>query len=127
MTIAGACTTVTYLGPRRPSVAVARIEARDLAIDFLDGADMRQAHRILEVLPGAHRLVVRLSTTRDYYVMRVHFHAAPIELCVDARPGHYYILAATAGWKRYTPVILDGASDAPVPPCDQPNDEPGPN
>jgi hypothetical protein len=117
-TAAGACTTVTYQGPRRPSVEVATIEARDFAIESLDGADMREAHRKLEVLPGAHRLVVRLSTTRDYYVMRVYFHAEPIDLCVDALPGHYYTLAARAGWKRYAPTILDGSSDVSVPPCE---------
>jgi hypothetical protein len=116
--VAGACTTVTYQGPRRPRADVATIEARDFAIESLDGADMREAHRNLEVLPGTHRLVVRLSTTRDYYVMRVHFHAEPIDLCVNALPGHYYILAAMAGWKRYTPTILDGSSDVSVPPCE---------
>ena len=37
----GACAVATYPGPRRPSSEVALVEARDLAIDEIDGLDVR--------------------------------------------------------------------------------------
>ena len=63
--LASACTTVTYPGPRRPGDQVATLEGRDVAVDEVDGLNLRGKKARLELLPGQRNLLVHLAWRRD--------------------------------------------------------------
>jgi hypothetical protein len=117
-----ACTTVTYPGPRRPSDAVATIESRDVAIDVIDGVDLRKKGPRFEVLPGDHTLRVRLLAVRRYPLSQTFWltivnYSSSMPFCVSAKSKHYYVVEAKFGDGQWAPFISDGASDVQVPPC----------
>ena len=98
----GACAVATYPGPRRPSSEVALVEARDLAIDEIDGLDVRGKGARFEVLAGDHMMVVHLAKVTRFgpglpvgsglVLAGVVTRSGQIPLCVSARPRHSYML-----------------------------------
>jgi hypothetical protein len=125
--VGGACTTVTYPGPRRPSDQVALLEARDVAIDEIDGLDVRGKGARFEVLPGDHQLVVHLAkvtriplaptATTGPGSLTITRHSASMPLCISARPEHFYMLEPSDGSALWEPIVYDGSPDLRVPPC----------
>jgi hypothetical protein len=118
-----ACVTVTYPGPRRPSDTVAIIESRDVAIDAIDGVNLRAEGPRFEVLPGNHTLLVHLLALRRYPVSQTFWltilnYSSSMPFCVSARPKHYYVVEAKFGDGQWEPFISDGASDVQVAPCE---------
>ena len=122
----GACAMVTYPGPRLPSDQVAIVESRDVAIDELDGLDVRGKGPTFEVLPGNHTLVVRLAKVTRYPAMpvvggyaslaRIN-RSGPIPFCVSARRKHSYMIEPHDAGALWEPIIFDGSPDVRVPPC----------
>jgi hypothetical protein len=114
-----ACTTVTYPGPRLPADQVAVVEGREVAIDAIDGLEVRGRGTTFEVRPGNHRLLVRLTeTTRipgaAIAVTRFRYSEAT-PLCLSAQAKHVYIVENKAG-ALWNPIIADGSSEVHVPP-----------
>ena len=123
---AGACATVTYPGPRLPSDQVAIIESRNVAIDEIDGLDVRGKGATFEVRPGNHALVVRLAMVTRYPGMRVVggslslskvARSGPMPFCISTRPKHHYTLEPTDAGAMWEPIVFDGSPDVRVPPC----------
>jgi hypothetical protein len=140
-----ACTTPAYPGPRRPGSEVATIEARDVAIDAVDGLDVRGKSNTFEILAGPRYLVAHLSWRRNIPVsgastngmgtsplsIRWGRQSGPTGICFIAVPGHRYVIepqTESVPWINYVvepqtsgavwaPFVADGASDKPAPMC----------
>ena len=123
----GACAVATYPGPRRPSSEVALVEARDLAIDEIDGLDVRGKGARFEVLAGDHMMVVHLAKVTRFgpglpvgsglVLAGVVTRSGQIPLCVSARPRHSYMLEPKDAGVLWQPVVFDGSPDVRVPSC----------
>jgi hypothetical protein len=112
---AGACAAVTYPGPRRSSSQVAIVGTQDVAIEEIDGRDVRGRGPRFEVLPGNHLMVVRLlMSARDPGFVGP---SVPTPFCVFARPQHDYLVEPTNAGSLWRPVILDESAGIRVPPC----------
>jgi hypothetical protein len=112
---------VTYPGPRLPADQVAVVEGREVAIDAIDGVDVRGRGPTFELRPGEHRLLVRLAeTTRmpgaAVAVTRFRYSGAT-PLCLSAQPKHFYIVENKLAGALWKPIIADGSSEVHVPPC----------
>ncbi|HEY6475679.1 MAG TPA: hypothetical protein VI456_03805 [Polyangia bacterium] len=123
----GACATVTYPGPRLPSDQVAIVEAKNVAIDEIDGLDVRGKGATFEVRAGTHALVVHLAMVTRYpgfrgangqFISLSKINTSrPMPFCVTARPKHHYMIEPKDAGALWEPIVFDGSPDAPVPPC----------
>jgi hypothetical protein len=119
-----ATTTLTYPGPPRPASEVAVFENSETSLDMLDGQTFThirsQNGERYDVLPGRHSLGVSLMiVSSGPYDADVERSSNTAIFCVDARPGHIYVLGHEGRGASWRPVITDEATRTVVPfaPC----------
>jgi hypothetical protein len=113
--LGGACATVTYSGPRRPSSQVAIVGTRDVQIEEIDGRNVRGGGPTFEILPGKHLMVVRLlMSARD---SGFSAYRTTVPFCVLANPKHDYLIQPTNAGPMWQPVVSDESTGLRVPPC----------
>jgi TonB family protein len=114
--VACASTLPAYPGPRRPPETVARLHARDLDIEEVDGYRGGATTPDFEVTPGTHSALVHVVARRDHAA----FSSESLRVCFVAEAGHTYaviprVVATGIGRGRWIPRIADETGNAWVP------------
>jgi TonB family protein len=103
-----ASTLPAYPGPRRPAQSVARLHAKDIDIEEVDGYRGGMTTGDFEIAPGIHSALVRIVARRD----RAEFGSEPSRVCFVAEAGHTYavvprVVATGIGQGVWVPRIAD--------------------
>lgn len=115
---------VLYKGDKRSASEIAALSTENAEIEAVD--DVMLGNSLFakyEVLPGVHRVAVRLSATEQHASTTTHlFSFASIPLCFDAGAGRRYVVRSRRiSNQTWAPEILDKETEAPVftwPPAD---------
>jgi hypothetical protein len=105
------CTTVLYDGPRRPKSEAVIVETNRTGILVLDGKRVSDAPEgrddQVEILPGQHALGVGLFRAERRNFGKVMYFTQPVTVCLDAQPGHHYLIFPGKVPNGWMPLIRD--------------------
>ena len=112
------CTTVLYDGPRRPRSEAVTLEMNGTGLLVLDGKRVSDGlpegrDDEVEILPGRHTLGVALfrSERLKLRTMTKMYYTQPVNICMDAEPGHRYRILPAKVQNGWMPVIQEETSD----------------